>query len=291
MKNTSRRIAIALFLGAIALAGMTLPAAEKQELRLWPDLAPGEKNDENGPRLYLFQPEEKTSDTVMLIFPGGAYMGLAIDHEGWKIADFFNRKGITAVVLKYRVPRREGLPKHMAAWQDAQRAVRVIRANAKEWGVDPEKIGAMGFSAGGHLTLMTATTSQTPAYAPVDEIDKLPCHVNFAVPVYPAYVLEDGANGPNKGKGNDSEMVADFAFDAKTPPMCLIHGDNDGYSAMGSVAVYHKLRTMGIPAELHIFAKVGHGFGANPTLKPDNHHVGDWLNRAYAAIQVFGFAK
>jgi dipeptidyl aminopeptidase/acylaminoacyl peptidase len=84
-------------------------------------------------------------------------------------------------------------------------------------------------------------------------------------------------------------MVKDFAFDAKTPPMCLIHGDQDQYSAMGSVAVYHKLRTMSIPAELHIFAKTGHGFGANPTLDPKNQHVGDWLNRVYEAIKVFGF--
>lgn len=193
----------------------------------------------------------------MFIFPGGAYMGLAIDHEGWKIADFFVSKGMAAAVLKYRVPWRKRLPKHMAAWQDAQRAVRVIRSNAEKWRVDSEKIGAMGFSAGGHLTLMTATTSQTPAYPPVDELDKLPCHVNFAVPVYPAYVLDDGVNGGNKGKDNDAKLVEDFAFDAKTPPMCLIHGDKDPYSAMGSVAVYHKLRTMDIPAELHIFANVG----------------------------------
>ena len=279
-------------------ASLAFAQGNAPELNIWPDTAPGEdaaKPVTKGvasPSIFLFQPEKKTSDSCMVICPGGAYMGLAIDHEGWKIAQFYNSKGMTAVVLKYRVPRRYPEPnrKHIAAWQDVQRAVRVVRSHAGEWGFDPEKIGITGFSAGGHLTLMAATSSQTPAYEPVDELDKtVPCHVNFAVPVYPAYVLEDGNNGPNAGKGNDSSLVKDFAFDAKTPPMCLIHGDGDGYSPMGSVAVYHKLRTMKLPAELHIYAKVGHGFGANPTLDPNNHHVGDWLNRAYEAIKAFGF--
>jgi acetyl esterase/lipase len=212
-------------------------------------------------------------------------MGLAYGHEGDKIAKYFTGKGVTVVVLKYRVPRREGIPKHMAAWQDAQRCVRVVRSRAQEWGINPDKIGIMGFSAGGHLTLMTATTSQTNSYKPIDDIDKLPCNVNFAAPVYPAYVLEDGADGPNAGKGNDSAMVGDFAFDEKTPPMCLIHGDEDVYSPMGSVAVYSKLRTMNIPAEMHIYAKIAHGFGGNPT----DDHVGDWLNRVYAWMVASGF--
>ncbi|MFT5128323.1 MAG: acetyl esterase/lipase [Rhodothermales bacterium] len=284
MNRRSTFLLVLLLLGPGLFAGV-----EKQELKLWPGLAPGETTDDNGPRLFLFQPEKKTSDSLILIFPGGAYHGLAIDHEGWKIADYFNNKGMTAAVLKYRVPRRKGLPKHMAAWQDAQRAVRLARSLAKEWQVDPEQIGALGFSAGGHLTLMTATSSQTAAYQPIDDLDQVSCHINFAVPVYPAYVLEDGANGPNKQKGNDSVLVKDFAFDAKTPPMCFIHGDTDGYSPMGSVAVYRKLRTMGIPAELHVFAKTGHGFGARPTLDPKNKHAGDWLNRAYEAMKIFGF--
>lgn len=274
-----------------AALSLTIPinAAGKQELRLWPDLASGENSDTDSPRLFLFQPEKKTSDAFILIFPGGGYEFHAIDHEGWKIAEYFNRKGMSAAVLKYRVPSRKGLPKHMVAWQDAQRAVRLVRSTAKEWDVDPEKIGVLGFSAGGHIALMTATTSQTAAYTPIDDLDKVACHVNFAVPVYPAYVLEDGADGENKDKGNTSRMVGDFAFDAKTPPMCMIHGDEDPYSAMGSVAIYHKLRTLGIPAELHIFAKTGHGFGVNPTLDANNQHAGDWLNRVYEAIKIFGF--
>lgn len=260
-------------------------AADPAVYNVWPGVAPGEKADAVKPTYEIWQPETKTSDSCMIVCPGGAYQGLAYEHEGVKIAQYFNSKGITVVVLKYRVPRREGLPKHMAAWQDAQRTIRVVRSRAKEIGINPDKIGIMGFSAGGHLTLMSSTTSLTNSYDPIDDVDKIPCNVNFSAPVYPAYVLEDGADGPNAGKGNNSEMVDDFAFDEKTPPMCLIHGDDDVYSPMGSVFVYKKLRTMNIPAEMHIYAKVNHGFGGNPT----DNHVGDWLNRVYAWMQTIGF--
>ena len=259
-------------------------ASAFDEFNLWPGVAPGEKADAKKPTYEYWAPAEKSTDACLIVCPGGAYNGLAYAHEGDKIAKYFTSKGVTTVVLKYRVPRREGWPKHLAAWQDAQRMVRVVRSRAEEWGVNPEKIGILGFSAGGHLTLMTSTTSSKAAYDPIDELDKTPCNVNFAVPVYPAYVLEDGADGPNAGKGNDSTMVGDFAFDDKTPPMCLIHGDADVYSPMGSVAVYCKLRKMNIPAEMHIYAQVNHGFGGNPT----DDHVGDWLNRVYAWMKSIG---
>jgi acetyl esterase/lipase len=264
---------------------------ERQEVKLWPGVAPGETTDNDGPRLFLFQPEKKTSDVFVLIAPGGCYEFLAIDHEGWRIAEYFNRQGMTAGVLKYRVPKRKGQPKHLAAWQDAQRAVRVVRSNSALWGINAEKIGILGFSAGGHLALMTSTTSQTPAYPPVDDLDKIPCHVNFAVPVYPAYVLEAEAEGVSKTKVTESKMVSDFAFDSRTPPMCLVFGDADPYySPLGAIAVYQKLRTRGIPAELHIFAKSGHGFGADDrTRDPNNKHLGDWLNRVYEALKALGF--
>ena len=274
-------VAVAFVAAFCASAG----AQDFETFDLWPGVAPGEKADAQKPVYEYWKPAEKTTDACMIVCPGGAYMGLAYAHEGDKIARYFTSKGVTTVVLRYRVPRREGIPKHMAAWQDAQRCVRVVRSRAKEWGINPDKIGIMGFSAGGHLTLMTATTSLTNSYEPVDDIAKLSASVNFAAPVYPAYVLEDGADGENTGKGNDSVMVKDFAFDANTPPMCLIHGDADGYSPMGSVAVYSKLRKMNIPGELHIYAKVAHGFGGNPT----DNHVGDWLNRVYYWMQKMGY--
>ena len=260
-------------------------ADDFETLPLWPDVAPGEKADAEKPTLEYWKPAEKTSDACLIVCPGGAYNVLCADYEGQDVAKFFVSKGVTAVVLRYRVPRREGLPKHMAAWQDAQRCVRFVRAHAEEWGVNPEKIGILGFSAGGHLTLMTATSSLTNSYEPVDDIDKLSASVAFAVPIYPAYVLEDGADGPNVAKGNDSTMVEDFAFDEKTPPMCLFHGDADAYSPMGSVAVYAKLRQKEIPAELHIFAGVKHGFVGHAF----DDHVGSWPERTLAWMQTLGF--
>ncbi len=265
-------------------------AIGEETFNLWNGPAPGETAETEAPVIELWKPGVTTTDACVIVCPGGAYMGLAYDHEGKQTALYYNSRGVTAVLLKYRVPRREGLPKHLPAWQDAQRAIRFVRAHAQEWKINPEKIGITGFSAGGHLTLMAATTSQTPAYEPTDDLDRtVPCHVNFAIPVYPAYVLEDGADGWNTEKGNDSPMVGDFAFDEKTPPMCLIHGDADEISAMGSVAVYQKLRKMDIPAELHIYAKVKHGFGASPQTDPDNRHEGVWLDAAYEWMRAMEF--
>ena len=260
-------------------------ADDFETLPLWPGVAPGESPDAEKPTLEYWKPAEKTSDACMIVCPGGGYHVLCADYEGQDVAKYFVSKGVTAVVLRYRVPRREGLPKHMAAWQDAQRCVRVVRAHAEEWGIDPEKIGIMGFSAGGHLTLMVATTSLTNSYEPVDDIDKLSASVNFAAPVYPAYVIEEASEGEDVRGDLDSKIVDDFAFDEKTPPMCFIHGDADRVPAIGSVVVYAKLRKMNIPAELHIYAKAEHGFGAKVT----DNHVGDWMNRVYYWMQKMEF--
>lgn len=267
----------------LVILGLTTTAMAQEQFSIWDGPAPGEKDVSANPTLLLYQPENKTTDSCLIVFPGGGYNHLAKDHEGDKIAKYFNSKGMTVAVLWYRIPRRPGVEKHHVAWQDAQRAVRFVRSHADEWKINPEKIGVLGFSAGGHLTLMVSTSSQTPAYEPVDDLDKTPCYVNFAVPVYPAYVLER----TDKGYTLESKIVDEFAFDAKTPPMCFIHGDDDVCPSMASAVVYAKLKSMGIPAELHIFAKTGHGFGAKPT----DNHVGDWLNRVYEWMKVMQFAN
>ncbi|MBQ2790714.1 MAG: alpha/beta hydrolase, partial [Thermoguttaceae bacterium] len=205
-------------------------ATAEEKFPVWPDVAPGAATDDVKPTYEYWKPEKQTSDVCLIIFPGGAYEYLTLGRDAKQLTRFFNERGVTVVVLNYRVPRPKNGPKHLAAWQDAQRVIRVVRSRAADWKIDPEKIGALGLSAGGHLTLMAATSSQTASYEPVDDLDKLPCHLNFAIPVYPAYVLEDGANGPNANRGVDSPMVDDFAFDDKTPPTCLLHGDADAYS-------------------------------------------------------------
>ena len=281
-----RLLTLLAVVAACFVANFAVARADDFEtLPLWPDVAPGESPDAEKPTLEYWKPAEKTSDACMIVCPGGGYHVLCADYEGQDVAKYFVSKGVTAVVLRYRVPRREGLPKHMAAWQDAQRCVRVVRAHAEEWGIDPEKIGIMGFSAGGHLTLMVATTSLTNSYEPVDDIDKLSASVNFAAPVYPAYVIEEASEGEDVRGDLDSKIVDDFAFDEKTPPMCFIHGDADRVPALGSVVVYAKLRKMNIPAELHIYAKAEHGFGAKVT----DNHVGDWMNRVYYWMQKMEF--
>ena len=155
-----------------------------------------------------------------------------------------------------------GKLQHLTSWQDAQRAIRLVRSEAAARGLDPERIGTMGFSAGGHLTYMTALSSLTNAYPAVDAIDKLSCSVQWACPIYPAYSLTDGANGPNAHGGNLDEdvPVPEFAFDAATPPMCFVHGDGDVWAAMNSVKVWERLRAMGIQCDLHTLARRGHCF-------------------------------
>lgn len=275
--------------------------AAPQEVRLWPGLAPGETVEDEDradprnpthfthvtvPTLTVYRPENRTSSACLIIFPGGGYGALMGDYEGSEIAEYWNAHGVTAVVVKYRVPRRPNLEKHQAAWQDGQRAIRWVRAHATELEIDPERIGATGFSAGGHLTVYLAVNSQTKAYEPVDELDAVSCHLNFAIPVYPAYVLEDGKDGANTGRGNDSKLTSDLKFEAKTPPMCLIHGDADVYSPMGSIEIYHQLRRMNIPAEAHIYALKVHGL-LNVT--PGQDHADTWKDRSWDWFVKMGF--
>ena len=217
------------------------------------------------PYLVWFVPEKLKTRAVQIIFPGGGYAFCNFNGEGAPVARYLNGKGMTAVVVMYRCPRPAGGPKHLSAWQDAQRAVRLVRSEAPSRGLDPDRIGVMGFSAGGHLTLMTATNAKTTAYEPVDEIDSLPCSVQWACPVYPAYVLTDGVDGTNKSGGNsdDALLVPELSFDGDTPPMCFFHGDEDKFSAMGSVKCWEKLRAMGVQCDLHSLAGRNHCFQFN----------------------------
>ena len=284
------------------LVSQTLPNPPRSYY-IWPNLAPGEKENrpnverpqtDEVPRIFdLTQPSifvyhanpETATGQCLLLLPGGGY-AICGYGKGHEIGPYLAERGVTVVTLKYRVPRRGGQPKHLAAFQDAQRAISFIRSRAAQWNVNPENIGVSGFSAGGHLTVMCATNGATRCYEPIDVVDQFPCHVNFAIPVYAAYLLKDGADGGNPNRGNnamidgrfaDDCIVGDFAFDEKTPPMCFIHGDVDVYSSMGAAAVYHKLRTMGIPAELHFYAKIPHAFKSFP----DQNNIATWVDRAW----------
>lgn len=231
---------------------------------VWPEgSTPDFHDNQCTPYLEWHIPAVKTTDAIQIIYSGGAYEGNGPD--GFEVAParrYLNAQGVTVVTLKYRSPRPEGLAKHTTAWQDLQRTIRIVRSEAAARGLDPGRIGIMGSSAGGHLTLMGVTSSRHGSYLPVDEIDKLPCNVQWGIGIYPAYALTDGLDGYNSNGGNDDTAVLapEFSFDPDTAPMLMIHGDSDPYASMGSVKVWEQLRAMGVPAELHTLALRPHCF-------------------------------
>ena len=256
---------------------------------LWPEgrMPDVSTNQEYRPYLVWFIPEKLKTKAIQVIVPGGGYHFCYFNGEGTPVAHYFNGKGMTAVVVMYRCPRPIGRPKHWSAWQDAQRAIRIVRSEAPRRGLDPDRIGLMGFSAGGHLTLMTATNAKTPAYAPIDEIDALPAKLQWAVPVYPAYSLTDGANTPNARGGNydDAVLVPEFSFDSDTPPMCFLHGDADIWAAMNSVKAWEKLRMMGVQCDLHTLATRGHCFQLKSAPGTGSY---TWLDRVWEFLSAKG---
>lgn len=215
------------------------------------------------PYIEWYIPKELKTKAIQIVYSGGAYD--RNDPDGFEVAPvrrYLNEKGMAVVTLKYRTPRPEGLAKHTTAWQDLQRTIRLVKSQAEEKGLDPDRIGIMGGSAGGHLTLMGITSSVHQSYLPIDEIDKLPCNVQWGIGVYPAYGLTDGADGHNVNGGNlDSDiLVPEFAFDLATAPMLFLHGDADKYSPMTSVKAWEKMLSMGIHSELHTYATRPHCF-------------------------------
>ena len=263
-------------------------------VRLWPGLAPGETNDCHGrfafdtrvkvwrrhdvtaPELVILKPQTVKHDTMVLLMPGGGYVS---NHMGVIGANALPvlESGRWVAVLHYRIPRREGRPIYAAPREDAARAIRWLRGHAADYGFSPEKIGSLGFSAGGHLSAISATSSQDVLYERVDELDDLSAHLNFAVAVYPAYVLDDGATGPNAKRGDGANLLPEFKFDAKTPPMFLLHGDVDYYSPMGSVVLYRELHKRKIPAQLFVYSKATHGLNHDVNVRGWEQRIVDWI--------------
>ena len=238
--------------------------AKTVETDVWPEgKMPDAREKQCKPLIKWYFPKEKKTDAIQIIYSGGSYMGN--DWNGFEVAParrYLNQLGMTVVTMCYRTPRPEGLPKHVTAWQDLQRAIRTVRSEASKYGLDGNQVGIMGSSAGGHLTLMGVTSSMHQSYLPIDDIDRIPCNVQWGIGIYPAYVLKGGADGHNSHGGNTDEdtLVPEFSFDLQTAPMLFIHGDADGYASMGSVKVWEKMRSMGIQSELHTLALRQHCF-------------------------------
>lgn len=210
-------------------------------------------------------PEEVATGAAMLVCPGGAYNILAYDLEGDEICSWLNDIGITAVLLKYRVPRREGLEKHEAALQDAQRAMGYIRAHADELNIDPQRIGVMGFSAGAHLSVMLSNTYAKRTYPAIDGADKVSCRPDFCLLVYPAYL--DGEN---------FALAPEIKISAETPPTLMIQTEDDKSYVNSSLFYYYALKEAGVPVWMHLYSTGGHGYG----LRDTGVRVNEWPDRA-----------
>jgi acetyl esterase/lipase len=278
----------------LAPAADPAPAAT---LDLWPGKAPGETKDlppealqpakpgqlqiarlgnVSKPQISIYRPE-KPNGACVVVAPGGGYSILAIEHEGTEVAAWLNSIGVTAVVLKYRVPRRaDQTPRNLAMLQDAQRAVGLVRGKAGEWGIYPNRLGMLGFSAGGDLTASLSTNYAKRLYDPVDATDKLSCRPDFAVLVYPGGMTDKAG-----------VLRPELAVTKQTPPTFFAHCSDDPVSSENSIAYYRELKKAGVPAELHLYATGGHGFG----LRPGKGPASDWPKRCAEWMAARGLLK
>jgi acetyl esterase/lipase len=292
-------------LTALFMVGLVLSrtgAAEPQVLDLWPGKPPGEKGgigpekvqeskpgekpvkritNITHPTLEVHRPaKDKDTGAAVIIAPGGGYNILAWDLEGEEVAEWLNSIGVTGIVLKYRVPRRPGSPKDappIQALMDAQRAMSLVRSNARKWGIDPQRIGMLGFSAGAHLTAWTATSFDQRAYEPNDAIDQVSRRPDFMVLIYPGGVV-----------ARDKDQLAPEIRPSKqTPPAFFAHASNDPVRCENSVVMYLAIKKLGVPAELHIYESGGHGFG----LRPSDQPCSTWPQRCREWMNARGFLK
>ena len=196
---------------------------------------------------------------AVVVFPGGGYNILAIDLEGTEVCDWLNSAGVTCVLLKYRVPNSGPYPKSAAALQDAQRALGLVREHAAEWGIDPRRVGVLGFSAGAHLAAALSTHYDRRLYDAVDAADKLVCRPDFAVIVYPGYLALADKNFAANPEINPT---------ADTPPTFIVQAEDDPVHIENSTVYFMQLKNAKVPAELHIYSQGGHGYGLRRTALP-----------------------
>ncbi|HEV3386944.1 MAG TPA: alpha/beta hydrolase [Gemmata sp.] len=270
---------------ALAFSGRS---AEPSVIKLWPGKAPGETkdigpekliepkpgqrevkrvSDVSEPTIAIYSPpKDKNTKVAVVVAPGGGYSILAIEHEGTQVCEWLNTLGVTAILLKYRVPLREKqMPENLAALQDAQRAISLVRSKHSDLGIDPRKVGMLGFSAGGNLTVSTCLAGKRD-YDTIDKTDEVySCEPNFAVLIYPAFLVE-----------KDGELKAEFKVKKDSPPMFFAHSTDDPITSENSVALYRSLKKNGVPAELHLYATGGHGYGISKV----PHPCASWPDRA-----------
>lgn len=275
-------------------------AAEEKGVLLWSDLAPGETSVSTGkamparpneqptitrlinvrnPTMTQYPPVGKPNGTAVVILPGGGFGKVVPDLEGSEAALRLNKLGITAFVVNYRT--NESKPKEEPNWkrplQDAQRAMRLVRANAEGWKIDPNRVGLLAFSAGGQVGAMLITAEESH-YEPNDEADKLSFRPDFSMLVYPWQVLQPGTE----------DLLPQINVTKETPPTFLVHTHDDNSSSIGALEIYAAMKRNKIPAELHVYENGGHGYGIRP--RP-NSNIGTWIDRAEEWLKVRKLAK
>jgi acetyl esterase/lipase len=285
----TRKILLCLFMASVHVSLFAQkpawpPTPNYPILPLWPKSAPGNQPDPgmeadtttakdnliagkpvvrlgnvSAPTLTLYVPQGKATGAAIVVFPGGGYHILAMDLEGTEVCDWLNSAGITCVLLKYRVPDSGPYPKSSAALQDAQRALGIVRFHAEEWHIDPHRIGVLGFSAGAHLAAALSTHYEQRLYQPVDSADEQSCRPDFSVVIYPGYLAISEQNfAPNP----------DIHVTAQTPPTFIVQAEDDPVHVENSTVYFLQLKNANVPAELHIYAQGGHGYGLRRTALP-----------------------
>ncbi len=287
--------------GLVSFVVFTLmdgPASEPvQVLDLWPHGAPGEKGaigeerdttkptdqliagkpvirlgNVSKPTLSIYRPSSSTgTGAAVLVFPGGGYHILAMDLEGTEVCDWLNSIGVTGVLLKYRVPKREGLERYTAPLQDAQRALGLVRAHAKELGFDPQRIGVLGFSAGGHLAAALSKHGDERTYPATDDADRASCRPDFQILIYPGGLTK---------KEEGDKVAPEVAVTTNTPPTFIAMAGDDPVRVENALGYVLALRNAKAPVELHVYPTGGHGYGLRRTKDsvttwPDR--VADWM--------------
>ncbi len=303
MRNLLRRLVCIALLLSPALLSSAAPKPAKV-LELWNGTPPSDKGelgpehdttkptdgkvggrpvirltDVSKPTLAIYRPPaRKDTGAAVLVCPGGAYRILAMDLEGTEICEWLNSIGVTGVLLKYRVPERPGPEKHQAAFQDGQRALGLLRHNAANWGLDPKRIGVLGFSAGGHLAATLSNNFEQRAYPASDNADATSCRPDFAVLIYPAYLTI---------KEQNDAINPDLKLSANTPPTFIAMAEDDPIRVETALFYAAALRKVKVPFELHVYPTGGHGYG----LRPGKDLVTTWPQRAAEWMRSAGFLE
>ncbi len=213
----------------------------------------------SAPTLTVYSPQGPNSGAAVVVFPGGGYYILAMDLEGSEVCDWLTSIHVTCVLVKYRVPNSGPYPKSPAALQDAQRAVGMVREHAAEWHVDPHRIGVLGFSAGAHLSAALSTHFDRRVYDAVDQADQQSCRPDFAVIIYPGYLALDDQN---------FALNPNIQVSHQTPPSFIVQAEDDPVQVENATVYFMALKNAGVPAELHVYAEGGHGYGLRRTEQP-----------------------